>query len=72
VTDYCINLIKSQKLRIRGHNSHGKLSIIKNSSHDKLARQEKTWISSHGNFTRKGGLHNMKKTQEGKCGLITW
>ena len=69
--DYCINLIKSKKLRIRGHSSHGKLSIIKNSSHDKLARQKKTWISSHGNFTRKGGLVHMKKTQEG-CGLITW
>jgi hypothetical protein len=37
-----------------------------------LRGRKKTWISSHGNFTRKGGLVQMKKTQEEKCGLITW
>jgi hypothetical protein len=66
VIDYCINLIKSQKLRITGHSSHGKLSIIKNSSHDKLARQEKTWIGSHGNFTRKRWFSSHEKNAGGK------
>jgi hypothetical protein len=73
VIDYYINLIKSQKLRIRGHSSHGKLSIIKNSSHDKLARQEKKRGLVHMEILlEKGGLVHMKKTQEGKCGLTTW
>jgi hypothetical protein len=32
---------KISKITHQGHSSHRKLSIIKNSSHDKLARQEK-------------------------------
>jgi hypothetical protein len=32
---------KISKITHQGHSSHGKLSIIKNSSHDKLAWQEK-------------------------------
>jgi hypothetical protein len=31
-----------------------------------LRGRKKTWISSHGNFTRKGGLVHMKKNTGGK------